>query len=77
MHVRRLVQGSTVFIAADRSEISEQQSNAELVAGRVDPRVGPGRVGSGHEYFQTPRVGSGQRFEKMIFFFKKCDIFAA
>ena len=32
----------------------------ELVAGRVDPRVGPGRVGSGHEYFQIPRVGSGR-----------------
>ena len=32
---------------------------AELFPGRVDPRVGSGRVGSGPEYFNIRRIGSG------------------
>jgi hypothetical protein len=33
--------------------------NAELFPGRVDPRVGSGRVGPGQEYFNIRWVGSG------------------
>ena len=34
----------------------------ELSTGRMDPRVGSGRVGSGHDFAGFWRVGSGQHF---------------
>ena len=36
--------------------------NTELSTGRMDPRVGSGRVGSGHDFAGFWRVGSGQHF---------------
>ena len=35
---------------------------SELSTGRMDPRVGSGRVGSGHDFAGFWRVGSGQHF---------------
>ena len=34
--------------------------NTELSTGRMDPRVGSGRVGSGHDFVGFWRVGSGR-----------------
>ena len=34
----------------------------ELDVGRVDPRVGSGRVGSGPHFLEISRVGSGPEF---------------
>ena len=33
---------------------------SELSTGRTDPRVGSGRVGSGHDFARFWRVGSGR-----------------
>ena len=35
---------------------------SELSTGRMDPRVGSSRVGSGHDFAGFWRVGSGQHF---------------
>ena len=42
---------------------------AELSTGRMDPRVGSGRVGSGHGFAGFWRVGSGQHFGFLSLFF--------
>jgi len=45
-------------------------AKAEMDTGRVDPRVGSGRVGSGRgsESRQIWRVGSGRNFRNALFF---------
>ena len=44
-------------------------ASTELSTGRMDPRVGSGRVGSGHDFAGFWRVGSGQHFGFFLVFY--------
>ena len=46
----------------------EYYYHSELSTGRMDPRVGSRRVGSGHDFAGFWRVGSGQHFGFISFF---------
>ena len=45
------------------------EDSTELSTGRMDPRVGSGRVGSGHDFagFWRVWIGSGQHFGFLVF----------
>ena len=45
-----------------------KSGDAGLDMGRVDPRVGSGRVGSGPNFRQIWRIGSGRNFLYGLFF---------
>ncbi len=62
--VNKLKNDPIIFHISSRgaSHRCTARHSPELDVGRVDPRVGSGRVGSGPHFLEISRVGSGPEF---------------
>ena len=65
---------TTILAAILNLKSQDDDCHTELSTGRKDPRVGSGLVGSGHDFAEFLRVGSGQplgffNFSLIIAFF--------